>query len=66
MRTLMYILHSDRHYIWTARPVARNIAPIQHANMNSTSGKTDVYGNCAKKEERAALGRHAAEDCQYK
>jgi hypothetical protein len=66
MRTLMCILHSDRHYIWTARPVARNTAPVQYANMNSTSGKTDVYGNCTKKEETAASGRHAVEDVQYK
>jgi len=51
MRKLMYILHSDRHYIWTARPVARNTEPVQHANMKSTFGKLDVYGNCTKKKK---------------
>jgi hypothetical protein len=66
MRKLMYISHSDRHYIWTVRPIGRNTAPVQHTNMNSTSSKTDVYGNCTKKVERAASGRHAVADGQYK
>jgi len=34
--------------------------------MNSTSGKMDVYGKYTKKEERAASGRHAMKDGQYK
>jgi len=66
MRTLTYISHSDRHYIWTAKPIGRNTAPVQQANMNGMSGKMDVYGNYTKKEERAALGRHATKDGQYK
>jgi hypothetical protein len=66
MITLMYISHSDRHYIWTAKPIGRNTAPVQQANMNGTSGKMDVYGNYIKKEEMAALGRHTTKDGQYK
>jgi len=66
VRTLVDISHSDRHYIWTVKPIGRNTASVQHTNMNSTSGTTDVYGNLSKKEERAASGRHAMKDGQYK
>ena len=54
------------HGLENVKSIGRITAPVQQANTNSTSSKTDVYGNCTKKEERAASGRHAVEDGQYK
>jgi hypothetical protein len=54
------------HGLANVKSIGRITAPVQQANTNSASGKTDVYGNCIKKEERAALGRHAVEDGQNK
>jgi len=54
------------HGLANVKSIGRITAAVQQANTNSTSSKMDVYGNCTKKEERAASGRHAVEDGQYK